>query len=392
MTENMKRVMTWAVLATAATLMLTSCSKVTEVPEPTGGCGEITFTPFVANSLRAGEFGLTALEGTGFTVSAFGNGGTFFTDKTVKKEATGGLWAPEGGDILWPGFELDFVAYANLGEYATPAISQTDSKLELTTPAEVAKQTDVIVARDKGNSADHATNGMPLNFKHVLSQVEVKAVNSSNATPDYKIKVAGVKIGRIVKKATFTYPADTKSATTLSGYALGTDKETFGVAMQEAKELSITPVSLMGTDGNFMLIPQTLTKWDVAKHRTEGTDNEGVYLSVLLNITTKDGVTIYPTDGKYAWAATPLEIPGGLEPGKKYVITLDFKDGAGYQDPEGDKPAGFTPATGVEISDNPVSPAAPKPGTPVLSNRVIKFTVTVEGWQNSDKTLEMPKE
>ena len=202
--------------------------------------------------------------------------------------------------------------------------------------------------------------------------------------------LAGVKIGRIVKKATFTYPADTKAATTLSGYALGTDKETFGAAMQEAQELSATAVSLMGTDGNFMLIPQTLTKWDAAKHRTEGTDNEGVYLSVLLNITTKEGVNIYPTDGKYAWAATPLEIAGGLEPGKKYVITLDFKDGAGYQDPEGDKPSGFTPATGVEISDNPVSPA--KPGTPILSNQVVKFTVTVEKWKNSDKPLDMPKE
>ena len=384
----MKRVMTWAVLATVATLALTSCSKVTEVPEPAGGCGKIAFTPFVANSLRAGEFDLNALEETGFTVSAFGNGAIFFAKKTVKKEAAGGLWAPESGDILWPGFELDFVAYANLGDYATPTISQTGSKLELTTPTEVAKQTDVIVARDKGNSAAHGTNGVPLNFKHVLSQVEVKAVNT-NTTPDYKIKVAGVKIGRIVKKATFTYPIDTKSTTTLSGYALGTDKETFGAAMQEAQELSATAVSLMGKDGNFMLISQTLTKWDAAKHRTEGTDNEGVYLSVLLNITTKEGVNIYPTDGKYAWAATPLEIAGGLEPGKKYVITLNFKDGAGYQDPEGDKPAGFTPAAGVEISD---SPAAPKPGTPILSNQAIKFKVTVEGWQNSDKPLEMPKE
>lgn len=391
MTENMKRVMTSAVLATAATLMLTSCSKVTEVPEPAGGCGKIAFTPFVANSLRAGEFDLPALEGTGFTVSAFGNGATFFANKTVKKEATGGLWAPEGGDILWPGFELDFVAYANLGDYATPTIEQTGSKLELTTPTEVAKQTDVIIARDKGNSAAHGTNGVPLNFKHVLSQVEVKAVNT-NTTPDYKIKVAGVKIGRIVKKATFKYPADTKTATTLSDYTLGTEKETFAAAMEGAKELSATAVSLMGTDGNFMLIPQTLTKWDAAKHRTEGTDNEGVYLSVLLNITTKEGVNIYPTDGKYAWAATPLEIAGGLEPGKKYVITLDFKDGAGYQDPEMGKPSGFTPATGVEISDNPVSPATSKPGTPILSKQVVKFTVTVEEWKNSDKSLEMPKE
>ena len=161
--------------------------------------------------------------------------------------------------------------------------------------------------------------------------------------------------------------------------------------MTDAKELSSTAVSLMGKDGNFMLIPQTMTKWDAAKHLGSGTDNNGVYLSVLVSITHKDGVALYPTDGKYAWAATPLEIAGGLEAGKKYVITLDFKDGAGYQDPETNKPVGFTPATGVEISSDPVKPATPKPGAPILTNQPIKFTVKVEGWQDSGaNTINMP--
>ena len=386
----MKKVMTWAALAIASVMALASCSKVTDIAEPARGQGQIAFTPFIANSLRAAEMDIATLKDTGFTVSAFGNGAAYFEGKTVKPESTGDLWAPEGGDIPWPSFELDFIAYANLGEYATATIAQTGSKLELTTPAEVAKQVDVIVARAKGKSTDHATTGMPLNFKHLLSQIEVKAVNS-NANSNYKIKVAGVKIGRIVKKATFVYPADTKTATTLSDYTLGTDKETFADAMTTATELSATPVSLMGQEGNFMLIPQTITKWDAATHLESGTDNNGVYLSVLLSITNKEGVAIYPTDGKYAWAATPLEIAGGLEAGKKYVITLDFKDGAGYQDPEINKPVGFNPATGVEISSDPVKPATPKPGTPILTNQPIKFTVKVEGWQDSDaNTIIMP--
>lgn len=386
----MKKVTTWAALAIASAMALASCSKVTDIAEPAREQGQIGFTPFIANSLRAAEMDIATLKGTGFTVSAYGNGAAYFEGKTVMPETTGDLWAPQGGDIPWPSFELDFIAYANLGEYATATIAENGSKLALTTPTEVAKQVDVIVARAKGNGADHATTGVPLNFKHVLSQIEVKAVNS-NANSDYKIKVAGVKIGRIVKKATFAYPADTKSSTTLSGYTLGTDKETFADAMTEAKELSSTAVSLMGKDGNFMLIPQTMTKWDAAKHQGSDTDNNGVYLSVLLNITNKEGVAIYPTDGKYAWAATPLEIAGGLEAGKKYVITLDFKDGAGYQDPEANKPAGFTTATGVEISSDPVKPAMPKPGTPILTNQHIKFTVQIEDWQGSDaNTINMP--
>lgn len=385
----MKRVMTWAVLAIASLVMLASCSKITDVAEPAREQGQIGFTPFIANSLRATEFDITALKGTGFTVSAFGNGAVYFEGKTMKPESTGDLWAPEGGDIPWPGFELDFIAYANLGDYAKATIAQNGSKLELTTSTEVAKQVDVIVARSKGNATDHATTGVPLNFKHVLSQIEVKAVNS-NTNSNYKIKVAGVKIGRIVKKATFMYPTDTKTTTTLSNYTLDTDKETFADAMIVAKELSVSAVSLMGKDGSFMFIPQTLTKWDAAKHFGNGTDNNGVYLSVLVSITTKDDVSVYPTDGKYAWAATPLEITGGLEAGKKYVITLDFKDGAGYQDPEANKPAGFTPATGVEISNDPVKPATPKPGAPILTNKPIKFTVKVEGWRDSTNTIDMP--
>ncbi len=80
---------------------------------------------------------------------------------------------------------------------------------------------------------------------------------------------------------------------------------------------------------NFMLIPQSLTKW---KSYTEKT---GTYLAVLCRISSLNGSTstlLYPQpttndnkDGKYAFAAVGINTV--WEAGKKYTYTLNFCDG-----------------------------------------------------------------
>ena len=122
--------------------------------------------------------------------------------------------------------------------------------------------------------------------------------------------------------------------------------------------LTDEPVSIMGTSGNAMLLPQTLTAWSP----TNDPDNVAreAYLSVLVNITTKDsGAQIYPflTDPQkrsYGWASIPLS--GTWEAGKKYVYILDFTRGAGVIDPDD-----------------------PNPGKPVLGGD-IKLKVNVLPW------------
>lgn len=395
----MKRMMRWATLAVASGMLLAACSKTTDVVEPASEQGGISFTPFVANSLRGTEVGITELKGSGFTVTAFGpNQDAFFSNVLVKPETTGDLWAPDNQVIPWPGFELDFIAHANLGTstpaYATPTIAKDASTMALVTPDKVSEQVDVIVARDKGNRAQHGTSGVPLNFKHILSQIEVQAKNTNAA---YKIKVAGVKLGRIKSTATFTYPTDTKQATSIDNqYSAHNAPKVFAAASSAVVELDGTTAKTLmnATHGNFMLIPQTVaTAWDPAAHLADATsgDNQGTYLSVLLNITTANGAAIYPLDkDKYAWAATGFSITDGLKPGKKYVITLDFSEGAGYEDPEKGQPTTIDGLpSGVTIEENPVGSGNDKPGNPILSNQPIKFTVTVENFTEVKKDISM---
>lgn len=383
----MKSMMKWAALTAAALVGLSACSEKGAVA-PTSPANGIAFRSFVDNSLRGAEWDKATLGTNGFTVYAYGPSTTaLINGETVKPEAdVDGLWATET-EHMWPEYELDFTAYANLDGYGTASISKEARTLSLTTPATVADQKDVLVARAKGNVNTHATSGVPMNFKHILSQLEVRAKNSNAA---YSVKVAGVKIGRINSKATFTYPENTASgALELGNYTGLATPATFGAGSASVVELTETAQSVMNpTNGNFMLIPQTLTAWDPAAQYNDGnaggTDNNGVYLSVLVNITSASGAPLYPhTDGQYAYAATGFTITDGMKPGMKYVVTLDFTEGAGFQDPDKGNgvPSGELP--GMTVDENPVAPGTDQPGKPILSNKPIKFTVTVEPFTES---------
>lgn len=90
-----------------------------------------------------------------------------------------------------------------------------------------------------------------------------------------------------------------------------------------------------------------------------------------VNITTKDGVRVYPSVGEYDWVAVAVNTK--WEPGQKYVYTLDFSNGAGKVDPEKPMPG-------------PTDPF--KPGEDVLGS-AIKFTVTVTPWTPASEDVTM---
>lgn len=387
----MKKWMTAGALALLAAVA-TSCTDNQPKAPATGG--KIAFRSFADNSLRAAEWGLDQVKASGFTVYAFGPGATaYIPGKLVKPETSGSLWATEGAEYPWPGYALDFYGYTNLGSYGTASLTKNSKTIELTTPSAVKDQTDVLVAVTSGSTAEqHQASGVPMNFKHLLSQIEVKAKNSNET---YKVKVAGVKIGRINSKSTFTFPETTTATSAdLTGLSTPTTPLTFGAGSKQALELTGDAQSIMNADnGNFMLLPQTLTAWDQKGHynngQGNGTDNNGVYLSVLVNITTAAGAELYPVHaGQYAFAATPFTVEGGFKAGNKYIITLDFSDGVGYQDPDKSNPipAGETPS--VTVDDNPIG-GADTPGKPILNNKPIKFTVTVESFAENTKELKM---
>ena len=276
----------------------------------------------------------------------------YFTDVEFSKK---GSYFTSETPYYWPvdGSQLSFFAYAPTAtELGSGSVEITNASKKLTNyvPAtDVSAQQDFITATATGSKSNEAT-GVALTFKHQLSQIEIKAKNTDDT---HVYKVQGVRIAQPVSKATFDFGTST--------WELGSDKAIYEVTYNGSeKTLGSSAVSIMKTDGdNAMLIPQQLVAWksDTDKSNTA----KGAYLSVLINITEKDGGDpVYPTEvGQYGWAAVAIDT--NWEAGKRYVYTLDFSNGAGKGDPE-DPDGG-----GEDILGSP-----------------IKFSVEVDTWKPAD--------
>lgn len=309
-----------------------------------------------------------------FNVTAYHAEGVYFSNQEVKN--TGSVWEMTNS-WEWPGKNLSFCAYAPK-DLANVTIDNNEQKFTGFSPAKkVENQKDVVIAYNTGNQGTVA-----LNFKHVLSQIEVKA-KCDRANMD--IEVIGVRLVNMGKEADFTFP----TVETEHGYTLpesswsnltgvnGHATEAYSIVGSVPETLDSLAKSIMfGTD-NFMLIPQELTAWN-------GTvSKDGVYLSVLCRISS-NGVQIFPTTpGTYGYSAVPIN-HDKWEAGKKYVYTLTFcsgTDGGGGQIDPNPEPTDPT---------DPVDPVDPdKPGGDPILNGSIKFTVTVDDWTLDEKDVPM---
>ncbi len=301
------------------------------------------------------EFWVTAIDGNNanyFSKQKFTKEGSFFTSSPL---------------YYWPAGKLDFVAYSpsetDLG--ATVTLNSSTKTLADFSPAEqIANQKDFVTATASGTRAANETNGVELTFAHQLSQIEIKAKNSNTG---YVYKVVGVRIGKPVSKGTFTFGANTWALTT-------TEKSNYAVEYAtDEKTLTADAATMMGDGGNAMLLPQQLTAWASETDKTN--TNNGAYIALKIQITTKDGARVYPAKGDYDWAA--VAIGTKWKAGKKYVYTLDFSNGAGKVDPEKPTP---TP--------DPDKPDPFNPGDDILG-KPIKFTVEVTEWTPADQSVTM---
>ena len=348
----------------AGLLAFASCSQ----DETTGldNGGAIRFRPNVGAVTRGPV--ITTGNIASFKVSSYltGASANFFTDLLVTKSGT--QWNT-AQTYYWPGAgTLNFFAYSPV-DVATVAVSPSARAINNFSPeALVANQKDVVVAYNSGTKAANEAGGVALSFKHILSQVEVKA-KSANTTA-YEIKVLGVKLGQIPSTANFTFPTSVVTTTLpASHWTTPATAKDYGTVLDSEVTLGTDAVSI--TKSNFLMIPQQLSPW------TQGSGADGAYIAVLCRISSKSGsntTQIFPDQAdKYAYAAVPVNT--NWLPGKKYTYTLSFlgSGGAGYVDPNPTNP------------DNPVDPNIdPTPGTggtPVLGGP-IKFTVTVDEWDN----------
>ncbi len=354
---------TLLLLPLAAALALTACSNDEPINSMSKKAETIGFRPAMGSATRATE--TTNANLSDIYVTSLINGQQYFKD--IKFSKGSDAFFTSADDYYWTGdtTTIDFYAYAPSMDELGADITIDNGTKELTsfTVAEnIADQVDFITAHATGTRQNNEVAGVPLTFDHRLAQVEVRAKTDNKK---YVYKVAGVRIGRPQTTGTFNFATNE--------WTLDDWHET-GVYTSNIDEvtLSSTPQSIMGSAGNGMFIPQTLTPWSPAGDP----DNVAreAYISVLLNISTTDGLRMYPypsdkrteADGtpiKYAWASIPLS--GTWEQGKHYIYTLDFTRGAGNVDPDD-----------------------PTPGDPVLGDP-IKFTVQVTDWVDADNAINV---
>ena len=338
-------------LAAVAAFALVSCAKDETKSINTGE--EISFRS--AMQVKATETTVSNLES--FNVTAFftDDNSTYFEDLTYTNNNLGSFTSNE--KYYWPTRALKFVAYSPITmstQTSTDNVAGTVKLTDFTVNSSIADQVDLIAATATGNKNDNEGVPVSLAFDHLLSQIEVLAKND-NAT--YTFTISGLKIAQVYSKGTVDLAA------TSGAWSGASEKAVYEITLDTPVELGTQAKSLMGNVGNAMLIPQTLTPWNIA----DDPDNSqaGAYLSVLVDIDTEQGVNVYPTTTGSAWAAVPISTQ--WTKGHHYIYTLDFSAGAGNVDPEDPN----------------------NPGDPILGS-AITFTVTVNEWTETPSTVDMP--
>ena len=376
------------ILGLAGLMVLGACTndEVIDVKQT----GSIDLRPLIENSTRAtattvanlGSFKVDVLKGTetygAMTVTGSDNGTKWTTSPLT-------YWPSDASQ------RLDFYAYAPTSTEGV-TINGTDKKITSYTPSTtVADQKDLVIAYNTGTKTANEASGVPLLFKHALSQIEVKA---KCANANMKVEIIGVKVVSVAKDGTFTFPTATTQSGTGHELALGlwntasSQKTAYMVRNSAPVELTKTAQSLMpSTSGTFMLIPQAITPWNKQNNATTA----GSYISVLCRISNVSGdneTLIFPTTaGKYGFSAVAIGTTKSdktWEPGKKYIYTLEFfgtDSGGGRFDPDPTVPDGGGGDTDVDTTD-------PKDGGKEIL-KPITFTVDVEDWTEMPVDLNM---
>ncbi len=238
-----------------------------------------------------------------------------------------------------------FTAYANAYSN-TGAIEAANGMLSgVTVETIVDNQKDLLVAYNEGTKTDFAA-GVPLHFRHAMSQIVVKAsynVDPDIDTNDYPsrvINVKGVKFFNLNNKATLALP----TASTAAGqdytpaWSAHSGNADFGVTYDTPITLGSTAsaIDLSMAANPLLLLPQTTAATtalpDNSAENTAGvTSATGAYMAVLVDINEENGTDYYPKagytgDGGYAWVVVPVSIE--WVGGSKYIYTLNFTNGA----------------------------------------------------------------
>ena len=445
----MKSTIQQSILLLAGMLAISSCSQeeTQDYPESAQGRRIVFHTSLPGISTRAmeiavdlGYFHVTAFNQSDSTLVSGGIMSEYMDSVRIQKDETVNSYRSDLCTWPLPGHESDilhfFAYYPQIP--ASASISNrtalSDSLeidyefIDYGVAPEIADQVDFVAAYASGSMEKNLFSGIRLDFRHVLSRIEVKAWGANKSCD---IEIAGVRIGGTGVKDSFIFqPSDT--------VGLWTGKPTRGeveyvyrqgdtiVTLDKGEESPASEesaVSIMGNplgdyDNCAMLIPATYTGWKYADDPRN--EEKGMYLSVLLRVSdatsSGEGSQIYPysdaTQGAN-WSAIPtVWLTVDKETGKRVGTRLYRKDDAYFTDSDctlpysvaddeevkafgwaalpisGEWEAGciytytldYTYGVGLHGPDTP-GDDKPKAGDPIISDKV-GVSVSVKEWRS----------
>ena len=255
----------------------------------------------------------------------------------------------------WPamtGNQMTFTSFYGVSQSTTTAGTLAAA---FTPNAAAASQTDIMYAR-KTLTAVEAP--VVLNFRHMLSQIDVK-VKNSNASLEFDI--TGVRIGYVATSGTFActdvttttnenLAQNTWTPTALTG-ELGTKANTYKYDVEELTQNisgKVDAATTIGTFSTWMLIPQNVTAataYEVnGSAATTNPQLNGAYVAIKMNIknTATDDVIIAEQ-----WCYWPIPSVG-WNPGYKYTYVVDLA-GGGYHPADQNDDGVLDPVLGTPI-------------------------------------------
>lgn len=284
------------ILLPLAAFMMASCSndEVVNSVSQTTKADRLQIVPAVQGATRATSTTTASL--TAFNVKIEGkfqkgeeNTGLWDDGSIVSLSKTGSTWNFPGTDQYW---WADKVTTAKFTAWAPTDLTTANAFPEGTTvtvKTDIAQQQDVILAYNEG-IRENFESGVPINFQHVLSQIIVKAKNSS--TSDITVNVAGMKLVNIKNQNTLSVPTKSTAAGTFSWddytpwSADATGKDTYKTITSESStQGSSTSLTATAADlaDPMLLMPQTLVPQDLTATATTSMNN--TYLAILVRVT-----------------------------------------------------------------------------------------------------------
>lgn len=285
-----------------------------------------------------------------------------------------GAWSLPTDKKLW---WTDGTTAGKFTAYAPKDYTVSSGTLSFAVEGTIANQKDLVVAYNEGSRNDF-TSGVPLHFRHALSQIIVNASYADEADetlypkstfPTKTIKVQKIRFNNLSGAGALTLPtASTASGESYTPAWAPTSSTTSYTSSEISGGLTLSsaPQNLLTADGAMLLLPQTQSP----AASLASIPSTGAYLEVYVDI--NDGSTdYYPnTADTYEWIAVPVTI--SWDGGYKYTYTLNFSNIAcGKVSPNA------TNLSGKQKGDDVIS------GVPYPVN----FLVTVEDtWQDGGTT------